>query len=102
MSDSSNSLEVTDETWTPTSNRVSCAAAPEDAQASRAIARTTARTITMHPTIRSGLTRCGRRRVDHLATEHRQHRLDAADLVNRNGHVVPRQHRKVGLLPDFE
>ena len=37
----------------------------------------------------------GRGRVNDPSAGHRQRGLDPADLVDRNGHGVPRQHREV-------
>ena len=33
-----------------------------------------------------------------LAADHGEQRLDAADLIHRNGHVVVREHGKIGEL----
>ena len=37
--------------------------------------------------------RCG---IHHIAADHGQHRPDPADLLDRRGHVVGRQHREIG------
>src|SRR5213078_2936625 len=40
--------------------------------------------------------------VHDLPADHRQHRLDRMDLVDRHGHVVLREDGEVGELSDFE
>src|SRR6266851_1910637 len=46
---------------------------------------------------------CERRAcIDDLAADHRQHRSDFSDLLDRRGQIVRRQHREIGEFAGLE